>query len=396
MQLYVGSYCRALLLGISKANRKVDGFTYSSRKRPHWLKQSTPSFFYDLGDPSHVKAFLASSRAMVAFSAGLRDRSRFFKRPYRLKPGETRELVRTPIRALWCPTHNHIVNADGYEVVEVIGASIQDESPYLNPKVHRKAITFRIKRFVVDHNRETNAYPYRPSAFVTKTTYIDIPEAAVEQFASNAEKLLRKIYTYLSRYPDQSNLRYDYQSASKQRKRWQLHFPEKIFDELLLPQLRYTFAYKTEDLLFHKRGRRKKLYNPQLPRSLPPSEREDPHSWCLYPKLHPLYLQRIYHLERGELCWHPSWKQSEYEARNDLAKIKLHYLSRHAFIFWFTKIATLCLKKDEPEKTWPSLFLTLLSPLIPVFSHIPIDHTNGCWCSQYIKKHQPEVRGPPR
>lgn len=58
-------------------NREPNGATWSGKRRPHKYKQAVRSFYYDLGIPSHVDAFLRVSRMLIAFVAG-KHREDFF------------------------------------------------------------------------------------------------------------------------------------------------------------------------------------------------------------------------------------------------------------------------------------------------------------------------------
>jgi hypothetical protein len=64
------------------ANLEPTGFTSTTNKRkPHEYKQSVRTFYYDLGIPSHVDAFLRVSRILIAYVAGKRRDDFFVEYP---------------------------------------------------------------------------------------------------------------------------------------------------------------------------------------------------------------------------------------------------------------------------------------------------------------------------
>jgi hypothetical protein len=319
------------------------------------------------------------------------------KRPYRLKPGQRKVLCKTQFRALWCPGKSSVTNADGYEIVEVFADEFETDREYVDPRLDSSHINFRIRRQVIDHNRSKKTYKHRKAAFVNKTTYLTIPEAAVPQLAKLSERLIRKVYTYLCRHPEQSQLRYEYEEAPQRKRRWQIHFPERNFDELILPSLRYTFAYRPEDLLFYNKDNRKAIYSASIKRLVHPSELENETSWCLYPRLNSKYLKRLEFLTAGKVCWHPKWEGSEYIAQNDLARIKLHYLSRHAFVLYATRLATFCLRKTNRIFTASFLsgFFSKRTPPLRLFEKIPTLHTALFACREALFNLPQDSRAPP-
>jgi len=327
LQLYFSDSEGIPLLAFSKANRRPCGMT-SNGKKPYKLQQSTKPFFYDISEKSHLEAFLRTLRHLVAFSAGLN--SSLGKKPYTLEANEVKKLCQTEISTIgiYDPTKADREADKALEILEVRCSYIYDknvEGDFITPwskeyekpaptgrkqfSCNKKVYHFRIKRVLIDTDgRRRNA------AFISKSTYIDIPHTAVEKLSSLAPSLVQAISEH----------------GTKDKNRYR-HF-ESTFTP---PRIAHTFNYRQEDLLFlnPKAYRYTKLKKSLKTASFNPLTISN------------RYYNRLRWLQTGILSWDPTWSINETTAKNDLVYLNNWFIKVRLIVLYATCLVLTFLKR---------------------------------------------------
>lgn len=334
LQLYVASHNRIPLLAFSKGNRTAGGYSLNGPK-PQTLRQSTKPFFYDLSNPSHIEAFLGTIRHMAAFSAGLDTDSHRY--PYKLDLGDVVELCRTPLSSsgFFDPKQPDKEIVEAYEVLQVYcgctydtdandddycryrgGEKVSNRKVMAPPK---KVYHFKIKRVGVDDIGVS-----RLVATINNSTHLSIPQAAVPRLSVLGERLLRQVYAYMLRHPEQ------------RKRRWELLFPQHNWSRQLVPRLRHAFKYVAEDVLFtHPSALKRKVI-----RRLKKGHRE-----LSLESVTNTYYRRLRWLEAGVLQWPPTWNVAAYEAAEDLTWLRAKIIQIRLTLLLAVSLIVALLKK---------------------------------------------------
>ena len=303
-----------LLLGFTKLNRRTQGHTSTDKRKPQKYQRSTRVFFYNLGDEQHVHALLHTFQHLAAMAAGIKEKPTHSQ--YRLKIGDRRALSKAPLLLKNDAVDD--VNFDGQELLELLCENANYRNPSnrvhaLDPEIRERAqaqwraactkkerVTFRIRSTLSRQDEEMRAYALNDASELT------IPLEAVEGLVDAVRELLLFLWSYLGRHPEQTDRRYEGPAA-----RWQLHRLIPV-DAVLLPRIHEVFAFQEEPALFEHR----ELYNAHIPRL-----RRDTENPALQ-DFHPLHVRRLAAYEAQRLHWSCLWKVSEWQAQEDLLRVK--------------------------------------------------------------------------
>jgi len=242
------------------------------------------------------------------------------------------------------------VKFDGEEILELIceNANYRNPSDKIyaqDPTVRQQALDrwrkncqkkprhfFRLRRVLTNDNDEIRAYA------VNNASELTIPLEAVEKLAAGLQTLLRNLWSYTVRHPEQVDYRYE-----GSRQRWQLHRLQPV-DTMLLPRIAETLTFRQEPALFSSR----ELYDASTPRMCPNVVRI-----TTLDDYHPIYLKRLLAFAAGELHWSADWKVSEWEALNDVARVRqLLYVEmcRKLYVMLRLRILAFTMKRKPRHK----------------------------------------------
>lgn len=259
-----------ILLGITKLNQHATGTSQLGYRKPYRFHQETRPLFYNLSDEEHLRAFYRTFLHLLSYSAGLQrgpDKYRYY-----MELGERRVLCRTPLqlRRQDAGFEDYL----GEEVLELLCENANYRNPH--PKCHatsgpvreaacaewrrkcapQKAYRFRIRRVLRKGSDEVRA------ATINDCTELTLPLEVAEKLAERLPDMLRRLWSYSLRHPEQVEVRHDHCESTT---RMQLHrLP--AFEHELLPRLpNLTFEPRWQ-LFCHKRADVQALQEkPRLP-----------------------------------------------------------------------------------------------------------------------------------
>jgi hypothetical protein len=299
-------------------NREPNGVTYTYKRKPHKYRQSVRSFYYDLGEPSHVDAFLRVCRMLIAYVAEGRRDDFFVEYPLKwVQPIDK---------------YNGSVNLSGFEQVwieprpEPLPPGLQMRSGGAPRQPVRPEPVLKIKRYA--QVKQKGAWRRVKGGWANLASHFTIPLSVAKKFSDWAGRMLPYMFT-------------DRLTPHVTRPR--------NLDPEWLPRARHALAWEAESAVFDA---------PELLVDESGYRFSDPSSVPFTRT----YLERLNAYAEGRLRWDPGWvERGAYDDRRYLESlfkrvwpsvVFLQVLCRVDLVFSREKTEELKAYRQDPT-WWP-------------------------------------------
>ena len=392
LQVFLFAHLGTMFLGISKASRKVEGYSRRGLERPNLFDRTTPAFFYNLDFKEHVLAFLETFRHLSAFAAATtQDPS--WVRNFLGTFEEKIQLCQTRFEPGTFSPKGEKLEGKGYECLSIRkqNSSLPEQllpkefweelnecvvRPLLTssgqltttveqpPLEEKKWITmghpwfFKLERYWI--TKEGN---HIPVTGLGTATYLTLPISVVPSLCEALFKLLTYYKSYVSRHPSQlARHRWDTSPFVEVRKT-QLYYDERAWLELL-PELKDALSPIPEPALWEY----PQLYKRRKePFTRAKHKRKENKKRLHLKEFSPQYLTRLLLFAEKKLCWRHWWGVPKWVAKRDATYIgklvwkRLAATVRARFVF----LAACCaLKRKKVPRLKTRLAVTVTCNLL--------------------------------